>query len=353
MGFVTGLLLIDAPASALNNMGSEPGARTDNTIAVKRIQTPEGTYPYVSAQAVRFWIRRQLENAGGEWKAAPVFREGKVAYTDGDPLKHWDDDLFGYMRAPSKRKDAEKDARATPLEKDREITRISPFRVSTLVSTAPVKLVDDFGTMARQDSDPVPHEHQFYRAHLKGLVSLDLTCAGTFFDGERVGFKNLDKFRREEAQKLKLAEVEVRGQKALRLPAEVRAQRAATLIAALGDLNGGAKQTLHYTDVNPAVAVFAVTKGGNHPFQRLFTGGRDGRTELRLDALEETLRIYKSDFLSPLHVGWATGFLDEERTRLAEFAKAWSGQPSIVVQHPREAAKAVADALKENHPWFD
>jgi CRISPR-associated protein Cst2 len=45
MSFITGLLLIDAPASALNNLGSIPGARTDNTVGVKVIRTKEGAYP--------------------------------------------------------------------------------------------------------------------------------------------------------------------------------------------------------------------------------------------------------------------------------------------------------------------
>ncbi|WP_343410510.1 hypothetical protein [Candidatus Amarolinea dominans] len=49
MSFVTGLLLIDAPASALNNLGSIPGARTDNTVGVKMIKARDGAYPYVSA----------------------------------------------------------------------------------------------------------------------------------------------------------------------------------------------------------------------------------------------------------------------------------------------------------------
>jgi CRISPR-associated protein Cst2 len=52
MAFMTGMMLIEAPASALNNAGQEEGARTDNTIAVKRIRTRAGDYPYVSAQAV-------------------------------------------------------------------------------------------------------------------------------------------------------------------------------------------------------------------------------------------------------------------------------------------------------------
>lgn len=62
MAFVTGMMLIEAPASALNNAGAEEGAPTDNTIAVKRIRgRAGGDYPYVSAQAVRYWLRTYLE----------------------------------------------------------------------------------------------------------------------------------------------------------------------------------------------------------------------------------------------------------------------------------------------------
>ena len=38
MSFVTGLLLIDAPASALNNLGNIPGARNDNMVGVQSIK---------------------------------------------------------------------------------------------------------------------------------------------------------------------------------------------------------------------------------------------------------------------------------------------------------------------------
>src|SRR5581483_9371851 len=158
MAYLTGLLVLDAPASALNNAGQEDGAKTDNTIAVKKIRAHDGVYTYVSAQAFRFWLRTTLERSDTGWRAAPVFREKKIAFSESDPVSNWDDDLFGYMRAPSKKGDeAEKadnvksTAKAMPLEKDREITRVSPFRVSTFVSIGPATIVDDFGTMARQD----------------------------------------------------------------------------------------------------------------------------------------------------------------------------------------------------------
>ncbi len=86
MAFVTGLLLIDAPASALNNLGAIPGEREDNTVGVKVIRTKDGYFPYVSAQAYRYWLRTTLEARVPAWKAAPIYREEKVAYTDANPM---------------------------------------------------------------------------------------------------------------------------------------------------------------------------------------------------------------------------------------------------------------------------
>ena len=49
MSHVTGIMIVDAPASALNNAGKNDEARTDNAVAVKFIRAPGGRYPYVSA----------------------------------------------------------------------------------------------------------------------------------------------------------------------------------------------------------------------------------------------------------------------------------------------------------------
>ena len=227
MAFVSGTVLIDCPASALNNAGSEAGQRTDNIVVVKQIATPRGSYPYVSAQAFRYWLRTTLERYGDGWKASPVFREKKIAYTDADPVTFADDDLFGYMRAASKKTGARAEEADTGTPAQRELTRPSPFRVGTLVSLGPVRVTRDFGTMTRQDADPVPHEHEFYRATLAAPFSLDLAAVGTFFTGQRVGLRNLDDVRAQLAREAGAIEVTVRGQPALRLPARVRAERTA------------------------------------------------------------------------------------------------------------------------------
>lgn len=359
MSFVTGLLLIDAPASALNNLGNIPGSLTDNAVGVKAISTREGAYPYVSAQAFRYWLRETLEEQVEEWKSSPIFREKKIAYTDANPILYWDDDLFGYMRAPSKQSEAVQDreerellSQATPTAET--VTRVSPFRVSTLVSVGPTRLVNDFGVMARHEGDPVPHEHQFYRTTLQGLFSLDLNAAGTFTYADRTGYLNLDVPRINLAKEKNLEELP--NQKAYRLPTAERLQRIRALFTGLAHLSGGAKQTLHYTDVSPDVVFLAVTKGGNNLFGHIF-GNQGERPVLNLPALEETLDVHKDDLLSDVYVGWVQGFLDGERSRLLE---ALENNPALAgwknrlhVDHPRRAFEALSAALANHPDWLE
>jgi CRISPR-associated protein Cst2 len=351
MSFVTGLLLVDAPASALNNLGNIPGERYDNSVGVKIIQTKEGAFPYVSAQAFRYWLRATLAS-NPAWKAAPIYREEKVAYVDSNPIEWWDDDLLGYMRAPSKKKAAvEKratdESRADETPTTDTVTRVSPFRVSTLVSIAPVSITSDFGVMARHEGDPVPYEHQFYRATLQGLISLDLRSAGTFSYKNKSGYRNLDNVRIEIAKKQGLEHLEK--EKSYRLSRNERLDRVKVLLDGLSRLEGGAKLTLHYTDVNPPFVVLAVTKGGNHIFGRI-VGANRGSPVIKTDALAEALDIFGDQILSQVYIGWAQGYQDEERARFDAWREAY---PSIIVDHPRVMYRMVIEELEKHPDWMD
>ncbi len=353
MAFITGLILIDAPASALNNQGAIPGARTDNTVGVKFISTREGAYPYVSAQAFRYWLRQTLSE-NPEWRSAPIYREEKVAYTDANPIKWWDDDLFGYMRAPSKRESAakkrEEDAsRAAETPTTDTVTRVAPFRVSTLVSLAPITITDDFGVMSRHEGDPVPHEHQFYRATLRGLFSLDLSAAGTFSYAKKTGYRNLDDTRIAEAQRAMLEHFEAH--KSYRLTPTERLRRVTALLDGLARLEGGAKQTIHYTDVAPPLVILAVTRGGNHVFGHVAGYDELRRPVLKTAALAEALDVHRDDILSPVYIGWVQGYLDNERARFDAWRE--QAQVQVVVDHPRRAYEKLIADLRANPTWLD
>jgi len=361
MSFVTGLMLIDAPASALNNAGSMRDELYGNKVAVKVIRAGGKTYPYVSAQAFRYWLRTTLEKGDSGWQAAPIWREKKVAYTDANPILWWDDDLFGYMRAPSKKADAiaareADDTRAQETPTTDTVTRVSPFRVSTLVSVTPAYIVEDWESMSRHEGNPVPYSSQFYRATLKGLFSLDLHACGTFSYIQRTGYRNLDDERIKMAKERGLKPLD--GAKSYRLPLNKRLQRISALFEGLAHLEGGAKQTLHYTDVAPALVLLAVTKGGNHIFGHVIGATGRGLPELKHKALAEALTVFADDILSDIYVGWVQGYMDDERARfeaalqpgeqLASFAD------KIKLSHPREAFLAVVADLKKpaNAGWL-
>jgi CRISPR-associated protein Cst2 len=358
MSFITGMMLIDAPASALNNSGeSIQGARTENTSAVKFISTSRGDFPYVTAQAVRYWLRNTLEQSEDiEWYPSIVYREDKVAYTDANPLVYWDDDLLGYMRAPSRKAGSRAGDdlfdKLTPMEEDskgnpKPVTRAAPMRVSTFVSLGPVRITNDFGVMARQEGDPAPYEHQFYRATLHGLFSLDLGMAGKFFYRRRTGFQNLDAVRVKLATERGLEHLP--GELAYRLPREERIRRVRSILIGLGRLQGGAKQTLHYTDVTPAVTILAFIKGGNHPFNYLFTE-KGGVVRFQEDVLAKAVSDARADLLSPVFIGWKHGYLPEERAKLEQLTI-----DGVEIKHgtPREAFSGAADWLAQNADKWD
>lgn len=375
MSFISALVLIDAPASALNNSNQKiPNAREENNVATKYIHTRAGDFPYVSGQSIRAWLRNSLENFEG-WISSPVYRDAKVSYTAGNPIEFWDDDLFGYMRAPGDDMDSRlsdpsyKELTPLDVEKDKKgklkeqvVTRISPLRFSTFVSIAPVYITVDFGTMARQESgsavypngpDPVPYEHQFYRTTLQGLISLDLNRLGRFTYKDKSGYRNLDETRIKIAKEKNLAHVG----DVYELEIDDRVKRAQTAIKAIAKLEGGAKQAIHYTDVTPDFIVATITRGGNNMFGHIICADAKGLPELNSEAFEEAIQANKDDILSKkIYIGWVRGFMDKEREKAKEsLAKIKERIPEITIEikHPLDCCADIANDLAQNKDWLN
>ncbi|CCO07698.1 type I-B CRISPR-associated protein Cas7/Cst2/DevR [Desulforamulus hydrothermalis] len=358
MSFLSGLFLLDCPASALNNAGKIEGSRTDNTVAVKQIKTREGIYPYVSAQAFRYWWREALKEVPG-WTSSPIFREGKIAYTDANPLLYAEDDCFGYMRAPSKKADAKKSreennllAEATPVENNVVLTRQSPLKVSTLVSLGPLREVTtDFGVMSRHEGDAVPFEHEFYRSTLQGLFSLDLRAVGRFYHIDRTGFRHIDQPRIKQAQEMGLQEYD--NGKAYQLSLDQRYERIKQLLQGFSKINGGAKLSIHYTDVSPKFIIIAVAKGGNHLFSTSVGTDSKGLPEIKNEAIKEAARVFKDEIISGIYVGLPYGYLDAQREKLiqtlSEITKLDDyGFRKTFLGHPKEVIDKFLKDLEEN-----
>jgi CRISPR-associated protein Cst2 len=276
MTYLAGTIVLAVHAGAPNN-----GKGEETTARVKYAQVRGRRHPYVSAQAVRRWIRDGMVERGAV--PSPVTRVGKAqgkaqkANTAANPVQFADDDLFGYMKAGAKKDDS-----ATTL-------RDSPFMLGTFMSVEPVYPVVDFGVMSRGVTEPVLHGHEFYTADLAAPFLLDLPRIGTFTLPNEQGVGRPNYLSQEEA--LRVAEaaaagassVVFRDQPAVRLPLTVRAERAALLLEALAHLSGGAKQALHYGDRVPSLMVLLPFKGGINPLANVVDSDMDTGARLRGD----------------------------------------------------------------------
>jgi CRISPR-associated protein Cst2 len=326
MNNVNGFILIDAPASALNNAGPDVGARTENTVAVKKIRRGRGDYVYVSGQAFRYWIRSSLENVFG-WELSPIERDSKIAFTAANPFKYPDDDVFGYMKAISKKA-------------GKTLTRISPFKCSPLISVTPVNVVNDFGVMARHEGDPVPYEHQFYSTVLKGIFSLDLDSVGRFSIVNKTGYMNITEAYSQEWE-ANNCKVEDEG-KVVILPNDIRGKRASELIGILPYINGGAKQTSHLTDVSPKFIVLTILDCGNNIFMNI-AGDNKGEATINVQALKEVILDYQENIISDIYIGKREGFFDESKGELKEMCDEINGLLTHAKIHFLTVNEAVAE----------
>ncbi|GGI95170.1 type I-B CRISPR-associated protein Cas7/Cst2/DevR [Saccharopolyspora subtropica] len=337
MTFLAGLLVIEIKAGAPNN-----GRGEDNVAMVKSTRVGSHTYPYVSAQALRRWWRDSLPV---DEPRSPVYRSGKgtnqQAYTAGRADKYLDDDLFGYMIAV----------------KDDSYNRDTVLAVGTAVAVAPRVITRDFGTMSRGfeiGANPVIHEHQHYTADVASPVMLDLPRVGTFEYEGRGNRPDMPPEALEEARAAGAVEVEFRDTKAIRLPMPERRRRVAVLLRTLAQLRGGAKQSLHYGERSPALVVLAPTKGGNNPFTRVVTHDA-GATVVDTAVLREEIAAWSDELDGPVLLGWAPGFLRENRSLAREELADLIDDGTVRMEHPRVLLRGLAEEIEsgEHDMWFE
>lgn len=308
---VQGYFLVDVDVVALNNAGKNTISNFDNAVATKVIYKNGLPYPYVSGQAVRFWWRDTLQKHCG-WVLSPVIREEKVSYTQADPVKYPDDDVFGYMKTASKTKESEKKKKKGG---DITVTRVSPLKNSALISVCSVRPVENWSSMARGEGDSVPYSKQEYSAVMKGMFSLDLNMVGTFSDYNKTGYLNLSQRLKKEALEAGCEELDDRyapGKKMIRMPLKERVSRVVSTLKALKNISGGAMQTSNMGDVTPKFIILATTNSGNHPFSHVVSsyGERDEMAKFSVEALNEVLSEYKDDFIGKIFIGRRAGFWD-------------------------------------------
>lgn len=328
-----GFVLIDVDVVALNNAGKSTTSNFDNAVATKKITKNGRSYTYVSGQAWRYWWRETLKQNHG-WNLSPITREAKIAFTEANPFKFADDDVFGYMKAA---KDTKKNDDGSPIlnAKGREetenvtVTRVSPLKNSAIISVGSTRIAENWSSMARQDGDSVPYSKEEYSAIMKGMFSIDLFQVGTFADYNKTGFKNLTSQLLKDAKPEGSTEIDdpfVKNKKLVQLKKSVRVQRAIDTISALKTISGGAMQTNNMADVTPKFIILATMKTGNHPFSHIVKNDNLEKSAvvLNIHGLKEVLTDYAAQFEGKIFIGKRSGFMDEYNKDLEELATSFT-----------------------------
>lgn len=335
---IQGFILLDVDAVALNNAGKSTSSNFDNAVATKKIFKNGRSYVYVSGQAWRYWWRDSLQKNFG-WEMSPITRETKIAFTEANPIKYPDDDIFGYMKAA---KDTKKDSEGNPIldknkkeqKEDVTVTRISPLKNSVIVSVGSVRVAENWSSMARQEGDSVPYGKDEYSAIMKGMFSLDLEQVGTFASYNKTGFKNLSEILHADGLNKGLIEIDDKyikdkaGKplKLLQIGKEIRAKRVIDTIQALKVISGGAMQTNNMGDVTPKFIILSTMTTGNHPFSHVVksSGINNDVVSLNLDGLKQVLDDYKEQFEGKIYIGKRSGFFDEYNDELTQLSIEYS-----------------------------
>lgn len=334
---IQGFMLIDVDVAALNNAGSDTSRTTENAVVTKKIKKNGKEYPYVSGQAWRYWWRESLVQ-NFDWIMSPVTREHKIAFTEADPFKYPDDDMFGYMRAA--KKEVEDPTTGKIKSENITLTRVSPLKNSALLAVAYNPIVQNFSSMSRQDGDAVPYGMDEYCAIMKGMFSINMDTAGTFSMLNRSGFMNINQAMKDQALDGDTGTIDDPYQKdkdgnsiqLVRLEKATREQRIKETIAALKYLSGGAKRTTNYADVTPKLIVLTQFKSGNHPFSHL-AKEELGKAIFSIHALQEVLHDYEDQFVGPVFIGRRAGFMDELDVDLQKIDKVVYGPINQIIDH--------------------
>ena len=336
MTFIAGKIVLDVQAGAPNN-----GRGEDNRGMVKQLSKGGRRYPYISAQAVRRWWREALPL---DESVSPVTRSGsgakQQAYTAGRPDSYLDDDLFGYMVAVKKE------------NKQRDTV----VATGTFVAVVPDPITSDFGTMTRgfaTDEHPVIHEHQLYSAEVAGDLLIDVPRIGTFPTSGTLkpAFLKTDE---SDVRASGVEETQFRGMTALQLPLAERRRRLAVTLRALARLSGGAKKSLNYGDRVPSMVLLAPMAGAVNPFTRLWRV-KDKVCFFDVDTFLEEYQAWRDEINGPIRIGWAPGFLGDQRQHATEEMKKLIDDGAVIIDHPRSILEATAKAIESGDldDWFE
>ncbi|WP_042688036.1 type I-B CRISPR-associated protein Cas7/Cst2/DevR [Methermicoccus shengliensis] len=299
----------------LTNLNSGEGEA--NFIDIKKYKRNGTEYPYVSGQAMRYYLKEAIRRSlGDEYMCVP----NDKGETCGDIQKCIGCDLFGFMTTIKKGVTLPGHPEGHP---GGAITRVSPVKVSPAVGLLPFEdnAVVDFLT----------RRHRMSEGEMSGdivnvEVGLNLYKCGMAVDVARVGGEE----RVDEKERTVRIEHYLDG--------EERKKRVSKVLEAIRYLSDYSKQARLLTDFTPDLILIAFQNVYSHRLQKAFSVNNGAVDLQRLEAVIKDVEEYSPKMIAGILPGVIEND-DDVRAKLEELG--------VEVRSTNEAITGALEYLNE------
>jgi CRISPR-associated protein Cst2 len=310
--------------TGLTNLNAGEGG--SNLVDLKKYRWAGREYPYVSGQAMRFYLKEAIRREVRPEEACVADEHGETCGRIAECVLC---DLFGFM---------------TTLPDVGAVVRVSPVKVSPALGLIPLEETMTVDFLTRRHRGAVQEEAGTIRGDIVNVeMAVNLYKAGLAVDVRRVGREEelveIEKGRGKKAQT-------VRGVTLKDYVDEAeRRRRIGLLLSAVQDFSDYSKQARLLTDFTPDLLLVALQANYSHRLQKALEIRWDGAAILDTARLDQVLRelqedVAKADERPAVFAGMLEGVIANGETVRETLAR-----HGIEVVTPREAIARAKAAL--------
>ena len=330
---VKAIQLVWLSKTGLTNLNSGEGG--SNLVDIKKFRYGGQEFPYVSGQAMRFYLKEAIRRHLQPKEACVPDEQGEACGRIGECVLC---DLFGFMwtERPEKRGEG------------RSHVRTSPVKVSPAVGLHPLDatMTIDFLTRRPRGTTIEAGQEEEARSIVNVELATNIYMAGICIDVERIGCEE-ELVELEGAEKAR-RKFPIRG---VQLKEYVqnggeRIRRIKLLLDAIQDFSDYSKQARLLTDFTPDFLLIAIQSNYSHRLQKAIQLQDSEGTRINVERLRQIIREVRQDLWSADNQPalWA-GMIDGVIDNAAEVKQVLEAE-DVSVLTPREAINAVKTVLE-------
>jgi len=329
---VKAIQLVWLSKTGLTNLNSGEGG--SNLVDIKKFRYGGQEFPYVSGQAMRFYLKEAIRRHLQPEEACVADEQGETCGRIAECVLC---DLFGFMWTE----------RAERRGEGRSHVRTSPVKVSPAIGLQPLDatMTTDFLTRRPRGTTIEAGQEEEARSIVNVELAVNIYKAGICVDVMRVGREEelIDLVGAKEAQRrFPIRSVQLRDY----VDESERARRIALLLDAIKDFSDYSKQARLLTDFTPDFLLIALQHNYSHRLQKAIELQGDGTARMNVERLQQILAEVQEDLVTvdgkpALWAGMVDGIVDNTVEVRQALQKA-----GVPIMTPREAINAVKQALE-------